>query len=93
MEINANDFTGCVYDALRWLHRLGQTHLHANLKCRKVWKKASCVHVRVSEQLLADTLAHLLMVKVQPGMKSAALTVRADSFARIADAIVMTLHV
>ena len=66
MEINAKDFTGCVYHALRWLHRLGQAHLHANVKHRKAWDAASGVHVWVSEQLLADAFAHLLILKLRP---------------------------
>ena len=59
MEVNANDFTGGVHHALRWLHRLGQAHLHANVKHGEAWQASSGVHVRESEELLADVEAEL----------------------------------
>ena len=65
VETNGKDFTGCVCHAFGWLHRLGQAHSHANVKHRKAWEAASGVQVRMSEQLLADAFASLLMAKLR----------------------------
>ena len=88
-----------VYHALRWLRRLGQAHSHANVRHRKAWEAASGVHFRVSDQVLAVAFVRtcswrssdhgLTISSWACTMKSAALAaVLADSFERIAEAMV-----